>query len=462
MTDNYLSFDAFREMCADHGEVEDEGQERLAEFLNVLGVALNYRQDPRLHETHVLKPSWVTEGIYAILNAKRLAENKGELKLAELSKILDPKHYPRAQHSFLIELMRKFELCFRFPEEEDRFLVPELLAKQEPEAVGSFTKEGQLTFEYHYPGLLPEGLLPRFIVRTSGLSSDQLRWRTGVLLSFEGNRALVRGDPLGRKICIAVDGPTLGRRRLLAVIRFDFEQIHRTYAFRPDEMVPVPGFAGMVMAYKKLLTFERNGEALIKEIFGDEVVTLNVRELLDGVDLEGVRRSRADPGHLQSPLSAFISYSHEDEALRAEMETHLKLLKRQGLLDLWSDRCILAGSDWQKQIDEGLESADLILLLVSADFIASDYCWGVELKRAMERHAGNEARVLPIIVRECSWKSTPFGKLKALPNDGRPVATWGTEPYSRDAPWTIIEEGIRSVIKDIRDYKSRRLQMHYS
>jgi hypothetical protein len=210
MRDSYLSFGAFRKLCAEYGEFGDADQERLADFLHVLGVALNYSHDPRLHDTHVLKPSWVTDGIYAILNAKRLATGKGELRLSDLSKILDPNQYPPAQQSFLLELMRRFELCFRFPE-DDRVLVPDLLDKQEPQGLEGFAAEGLLEFDYHYSGLIPAGLLPRFIVRTSVLSADQLRWRSGVVLAFEGNRALVKGDSIERKIHIAVDGPPPGK-----------------------------------------------------------------------------------------------------------------------------------------------------------------------------------------------------------------------------------------------------------
>jgi small GTP-binding protein len=169
MAESYLTFDAYQQLCTQHGECDEEGQERLASFLHILGVALNYRDDPRLHDTHVLKPEWVTQGIYSILNAKRLAAEYGELTLGELKEILNATRYPRAQHLFLIELMRKFELCFRFPDADDRFLVPELLDKQEPELTSRFVAKDILAFEYHYPGLLPEGLLPRFIVRTSAL-----------------------------------------------------------------------------------------------------------------------------------------------------------------------------------------------------------------------------------------------------------------------------------------------------
>lgn len=445
MAENYLTFEAYQRLCAAHGEPDEEGQERLASFLHILGIALSYRDDPRLHNTHVLKPQWVTEGIYTILNAKQLAAENGEMALGQLKEILDPARYPPAQLLFLLELMRKFELCFRFPDEDDRFLVPELLDKQEPELKSSDSEE-LLTFEYRYPGLLPDGLLSRFIVRTSALSIGQPRWRSGVVLSFEGNRALVKGDPIGRKVRIAVSGPAHGRRRLLAIIRSDFERIHRSYGFQPEEMVPVSGHTGVLVPYAKLLVLERKGIEEIQEVFGDDVLTLNVRQLLDGVDLEGARAPRAEAEGARAASSAFVSYSHKDEALRAELETHLKLLKRQGLLDVWSDRCITAGSEWETQIDENLERADLILLLVSADFIASGYCWEKELKRAMERHATGEAQVIPIIVRECSWKSVPFGKLQALPEGGKAVTIWNTGPYAHDTPWTKVEEGIRAVL----------------
>jgi TIR domain len=120
----------------------------------------------------------------------------------------------------------------------------------------------------------------------------------------------------------------------------------------------------------------------------------------------------------------FISYSHKDAALRDRLETHLAMLKRQGAIEAWNDRRLIAGDEFNGRISEELERADVILLLVSPDFLASDYCYDVEMARAMERHEARKARVIPIVLRPCDWHSAPFGKLVAAPTDGKPIVSW--------------------------------------
>jgi hypothetical protein len=144
-------------------------------------------------------------------------------------------------------------------------------------------------------------------------------------------------------------------------------------------------------------------------------------------------------------LHVFFSYSHKDETLRNELEIHLEALKRQRVIDTWHDRRITAGEEFDNEISEHLESADIILLLVSPDFIASDYCYNVEMGRALERHETGEARVIPIILRPCSWQRLPFGKLLALPTDGKPVIK---HPHQDDAFLTVTE-----AIQKIADQK---------
>ncbi len=118
----------------------------------------------------------------------------------------------------------------------------------------------------------------------------------------------------------------------------------------------------------------------------------------------------------------FFSYSHKDETMRDELETHLAMLKRQNVIETWHDRRIVAGDEFDGQISEHLESADIILLLVSPYFLASSYCYDVEMTRAMERHSEGVARVIPVILDPCDWHSAPFGKLLAMPKDGQPVS----------------------------------------
>ncbi|WP_433936853.1 TIR domain-containing protein [Sorangium cellulosum] len=146
------------------------------------------------------------------------------------------------------------------------------------------------------------------------------------------------------------------------------------------------------------------------------------------------------------PIRLFFGYSHRDEALRDELETHLALLKREGLLQSWHDRRIDAGEERAGQIDRNLDEADVILLLVSADFLASDYCFDKEMKRALDRHDAGQARVIPIILRKTDWQSAPFARLQALPKGARPVTLW----QDRDEAWTDVAIGIRCAIEALR------------
>jgi len=132
--------------------------------------------------------------------------------------------------------------------------------------------------------------------------------------------------------------------------------------------------------------------------------------------------------------------------LREELDIHLTLLRRRGLISAWSDREILPGENWGEKIDDNLEAAHIILLLVSRHFLASDYCYDIEMKRALERHAAGEAWVIPIIVRVANWRETRLAKLQALPKDGKPVRKW----RDKDVAWASVEEGIERVVKEIR------------
>src|SRR5947209_17003930 len=127
---------------------------------------------------------------------------------------------------------------------------------------------------------------------------------------------------------------------------------------------------------------------------------------------------------MAAPLEVFYSYAHKDERLRQKLETHLSNLKQRGFISAWHDRNISAGTDWAHQVDTHLNSAHLILLLISPDFIASTYCSSIEATRAMERHAAGKARVIPIILRPTDWQGVPFERLQALPANARPITTW--------------------------------------
>jgi internalin A len=436
MTENYLTFGQYRKICAELGETDPKAQESLASYLHALGIALNYRDDPRLKATYVLNPHWVTNGIYRVLNSAKLEEQKGKIGLGDVCNILDCAVHPEEMHPFLFDLMDKFELCFSFSRHD--YLIPELLDKQEPESAAFFKPEECLNFHYHY-SVLPEGLLPRFIVRTHTLSKDQAWWRTGVILEFEGNAALVKADVQDKNVYISVSGPLRSRRRLLAIVRSHFEEIHANFKdLKVQAMVPLPDYPGKIIEYQKLVVMEQEGIKEFPEVVGQKIVQVYVDELLNGVDLDGTLKVRL-----------FYSYSHRDERLRDELETHLKILQRLGVIETWHDRNIEASDDWKQQIDKNLDDADIILLLVSADFMASDYCYELEMMVALKEHDKGGVRVIPIILRPCNWKRAPFAKLQALPKDGKPITEW----VNKDSAWTEVSKGIERLVEKIRGGK---------
>jgi len=134
-------------------------------------------------------------------------------------------------------------------------------------------------------------------------------------------------------------------------------------------------------------------------------------------------------------VKIFFCYAHEDEPYLNKPKAYLRPLQRQGLIDVWHDRDISAGTEWEREISQRLNEAKIILLLVSPDFMNSDYCYSVEMKRALERHDRKEALVIPVILRPIYWQSL-LGKLQALPTDAKPVV---------DRSWHTLDEALYDV-----------------
>lgn len=167
---------------------------------------------------------------------------------------------------------------------------------------------------------------------------------------------------------------------------------------------------------------------------------------------EGLVISARGPGgsvglSAEKELKVFVSYSHVDEKLKDELVKHLVPLGRLYGIKTWHDRKIAAGDDWKKSIDNELNSADIVLLLVSIDFINSQYCYDVELEAAMERNARGETVVVPIILRSCMWQHTPFAKLQALPRDAKAVTSWPNP----DEAFADVAEGLRKRFEELNE-----------
>lgn len=153
-----------------------------------------------------------------------------------------------------------------------------------------------------------------------------------------------------------------------------------------------------------------------------------------------------------NPLKLFYCYAHKDKALRDALDSHLSSLKRQNLVEIWYDGQISAGVEWENEIDNSLESADIVLLLVSDAFLNSEFCYGREMTRALQRHEEGITRVIPIILRPVHWENAPFSKLQALPTEAKPVTSW----INKDEAYKDIVRRLDGVVRELQTQTSRK------
>jgi len=302
---NYLPFADYERLCREHGINTTGAQEQLIGFLHDLGTVLCFRNDPRLSDTNILSPSWVTGGVYRLLNSYLAAQLKGLLTWCAIDTILDSDDYPPEKRQFIIEMMKKFELCY---ESDPVFLVPDLLTKEEPDT-GSW--EESLRFAVRYD-VLPSSIIGRLVVRMHRLISKGTVWRTGMVLTMDENRALVKADREDALLTIRVSGAPRGRRGLLTAIRAQLRAIERTIpGLTGEEQVPVPGHPNVWVPYSHLLNLESAGkETVIPQGLVDE---FRISELLDGIEAR-TDRARTHLPEVEQPTSQEPNPAAETDA----------------------------------------------------------------------------------------------------------------------------------------------------
>ncbi len=375
---------------------------------------------------------------YSVVTAPLVSRQHGILNPGDLAKILDTKAYPRHMHQFLTDLMRKFYVCFAVPDDSGKLLVPDLLDVAEPKGVPALDPTKTLNFEYRYVVLL-EGILPRFIARTHWYSEGKPRWRHGVVLAFDGCEAVVRSDTVGRKVTIRVSGPAERRRSLLTIIRSEFDRFHGEFKANPPEAwVPLPGFPDVAVEFSELQALEVEGETHIEKRISGQRQKFAVAELLNGL---GAVRSHDG----KKPKRVFVSYSHKDETHKATLGGYLLQLAQERLIDVWDDRHIRPADDWAGDIDRNLNTADVILLLVSKNFLASKYCTEIEAPRAIHRRDTEGVKVVPIILDGSDFGRQPFMTKQALPTDAKPILDAKHWPDANDA-WRQVADKLRALV----------------
>ncbi|TRU95593.1 MAG: GTP-binding protein [Microcystis wesenbergii Mw_QC_B_20070930_S4] len=295
---DFISYEKYQEMCQTAEIKEASDQKSLVQFLHDLGIVLNYQDDLRLNETNVLNPEWVTSGVYDILNNHDLmVQKKGILSLPDLQNILkQTQRYPENKRRFLMDLMGKFELCFTLDGySPDRYLITDLLPIDEPDV--DIYENAPLHFQYRYD-ILPGSIISRFIVRNHQMIYKTMRWRSGVVLTMDLNKALVRADEEDNYISIKAQGSRASA--LLAIIKTDFQKIHATIPnLAVQEKLVIRELQGeqptgveVPVDYLYLIELDRQGS--VEEPLPGLRGKYNIRNILEGVESKTERERYLD------------------------------------------------------------------------------------------------------------------------------------------------------------------------
>ncbi|MDQ5837482.1 MAG: TIR domain-containing protein [Acidobacteriota bacterium] len=462
MRENFLTYRRFVNLCKRLGEGRPQAQADLAVILHRLGLALYFGNDPRLYDTRVLNPGWVTGGVYAVIRSAWVAEHNAQLSVGDMPRVLREAEennvikmsdYPPKTHGFILDLMRAFQLCYASEEEEGRparYLVPELLSEFEPEMKEDWDG-APVRLRYRYE-VLPPGFLPRFIVRTHALSEGAPHWRHGVILRHSRASALIRAETDGAELQVFVlGGSDETRRVLVTMVRRELESLHDDLKMQPVEELELSGEGGQWISVRSLREVEQPGVEKQKlPVQPEGTAEVNVARELDKLLPAEARAIERAPETAPAPVRLFVSYAHDDEKQLKRLDAILDVLEQQHGLAGWTDKRLIAGSEWDREIRRRLEEMDIFLFIASQNSLVRPYIKDPELRRARERHAKNEVEVVVVKLEPCACDEDSFiGELQRLAPRFKSIA----QAKLRSEAWEQVRKDLLPVIKRVRQRK---------
>ena len=441
MEKDYMAFTDFESHCVKELGVPADKVRSLAVVLHRLGIALNYGDDPRLCDTTVLNPHWVTRTIYKVLR-EAPRDMDAVMTLEHVAEVLPQE--PPHMRAYVVELMRRFDQAFPLPDKESQWLVPARLPEAQPKGIAEEfgpQVEGATRLRFTV-NPLPRMILPNFVTRTHILSDDlaKMRWANGVVLELNKARALVKADHADRTVTITVTGESKDRPTLASMCRRELGSLFAEIpGLSPREELQVGPDDWVNVALMEKM--ERQRFSHVHMLLGGEVSFLPVLQSLNSITPHQAR----DPS--VSKPSVFISYAHSDERFKDELVMRMKVLQAAGLAgEVWTDRMLEPGENWNSSIIRNLENADMVLLLLSNAAMASDYIQKTEAQKALARHKAGTAVVVPVVLERCQWNLSELKDLQAVPKDAKPLREW----RPRNAGWFNVMESLRGKIETMQ------------
>jgi internalin A len=437
---NHISQDEFLTLCDIHGFKRREDKLQLSGYFHDLGVCLHFQDDPVLKRFIILKPEWGTAAVYKVLDTKQVRTNLGCFSQSDLATIWADEQYADMRDE-LLSLMMRFKLCYEIPHRPKIYIAPQLLSPNQPQY--PWNDNDNLILRYYYE-FMPKGMLNRFIVEMHKLIDGDLVWKEGVILKDENAHAEVIEAYYKNEIRIRITGKL--KKPLLESIRHEFRKIHNSYnnpedppkkhRLRYQEFIPcncsvckgsqTPFSYSLDRLHARLKSDRRQIECDIS------YQMIDVRSLIDDVLSGGSSTPSTDN------IKIFVSYS------LTKLQTPLKPLTRNQTIDLWDDTRINPGDEWQTEVETALATAKIALLLVSPNFIASDFIADNELPPLLNAAKAKGVTILWIPISHSSYEEMDFSKYQAAHDPKHPLSSLPN--HEQDRVLVKICEGIKRIV----------------
>ncbi len=442
-TREYISLEEYLNICQQYGFTKQEDKLQLSDYLHDLGVCLHFQDDDFLRKTVILKPTWGTDAVYKVLDNPQVIEKLGRFDRNDLKNIWHEDKYANMRAE-LLRLMMKFKLCYEIPNYTGSYIAPQLLSANQPDFIWDESDNLILRYKYDF---MPKGILTRFIVEMHSIIEQQtLVWKTGVVLTKDQTHAEVIEYYYQREIKIRVAGKR--KKELLAVIIHELEKIHKSYErLQYQTLVPcncescndsqTPHFYSREVLYKSLEA--RNYQIQCQNSFR----MVNVQRLID--DVLSTSHNRQIP--MSEPITrnqVFISYSHQDQQWLTKLQKHLKPMIRNQTFVVWDDTKIQPGAKWREEIKKALAAAKVAVLLVSPDFLASDFIADNELPPLLDAAEAEGLTIIWIPLTYSGYEETEIEKYQSAHPPNQPLNSLNSG--QEDRAWVNICKKIKTAI----------------
>ncbi|MEH2421256.1 MAG: COR domain-containing protein [Nostoc sp.] len=439
----YISLEEYLNICQKHGFTKQKDKLQLSDYLHDLGVCLHFQDDDVLRKTVILKPTWGTDAVYKVLDNPQVIKKLGQFDRNDLASIWHEDKYANMRPE-LLRLMMKFKLCYEIPSRPGTYIAPQLLSVNQPDF--NWNESNNLILRYKYD-FMPKGILTRFIVEMhSDIEQQTLVWKTGVILAKDQTRAEVIEHYNQREIKVRVAGKN--KKERLAVIIHELEKIHNSYErLQYQTLVPcncesckdsqTPHF------YRRDVLYNFREKNLYQIQCQDSGNMVDVRRLIDDV--------LPTSPTLQIPMSepiirnqVFISYSHQDQQWLTKLQKHLKPMIRNQNIVVWDDTKIQPGAEWRKEIENALAAAKVAVLLVSPDFLASDFIAENELPPLLDAAGAKGLTIIWIPLTYSSYDETGIEKYQSAYPPNQPLDSLNSAQQNQ--AWVDICKKIKTAV----------------